>query len=46
MERCIELALLGSGNVAPNPMVGSVIVCRGKIIGEGFHQQYGDHMPR
>ncbi len=41
MERCIELALLGSGNVAPNPMVGSVIVCRGKIIGEGFHQQYG-----
>lgn len=41
MERCIELACLGLGNVAPNPMVGSVIVCRGKIIGEGFHQQYG-----
>ncbi len=41
MSRCIELALLGLGNAAPNPMVGSVIVCRGKIIGEGFHQQYG-----
>ena len=41
MERCIELARLGMGNVSPNPMVGSIIVCRGKIIGEGFHQQYG-----
>ncbi len=41
MERCIELARLGMGNVSPNPMVGSVIVWRGMIIGEGFHQQYG-----
>lgn len=41
MRRCIELALLGMGNVAPNPMVGCVIVHRKKIIGEGFHQQYG-----
>ncbi|MFW6290112.1 MAG: bifunctional diaminohydroxyphosphoribosylaminopyrimidine deaminase/5-amino-6-(5-phosphoribosylamino)uracil reductase RibD [Mariniphaga sp.] len=41
MERCIELARLGLGHVAPNPMVGSVIVWRGKIIGEGYHQQYG-----
>ena len=41
MNRCIELARLGAGSVAPNPMVGCVIVCRGKIIGEGFHQKYG-----
>lgn len=41
MLRCIELARLGLGNVSPNPMVGSVIVYRDKIIGEGFHQVYG-----
>ena len=42
MKRCIELARLGAGSVAPNPMVGCVIVYRGKIIGEGFHQKYGE----
>ncbi|SHF52811.1 diaminohydroxyphosphoribosylaminopyrimidine deaminase [Mariniphaga anaerophila] len=42
MKRCLALARLGAGNVAPNPMVGSIIVCRGKIIGEGFHQKYGE----
>lgn len=41
MLRCIELAKLGSGNVAPNPMVGAVLVHEGRIIGEGYHQQYG-----
>ncbi|MEX2596256.1 MAG: bifunctional diaminohydroxyphosphoribosylaminopyrimidine deaminase/5-amino-6-(5-phosphoribosylamino)uracil reductase RibD [Salibacteraceae bacterium] len=41
MQRCFELAVLGSGHVAPNPMVGSVIVLRGKIIGEGYHKAYG-----
>jgi len=41
MYRCIELARLGMGEVAPNPMVGAVIVCNGEIIGEGFHRQYG-----
>jgi diaminohydroxyphosphoribosylaminopyrimidine deaminase / 5-amino-6-(5-phosphoribosylamino)uracil reductase len=41
MRRCIELAEKGLGNVAPNPMVGCVIVCDGKIIAEGYHQQYG-----
>jgi len=41
MERCIQLALKGLGNVAPNPMVGCVIVSRGKIIGEGYHEYYG-----
>ncbi len=41
MQRCIELAQLGAGSVAPNPMVGSVVVHNGKIIGEGYHEQYG-----
>ena len=42
MRRALELAKLGKGNVAPNPMVGSVIVCDGKIIGEGYHQKCGE----
>ena len=42
MLRCIELAKNGLGNVSPNPMVGAVIVCDNKIIGEGYHQQYGE----
>jgi diaminohydroxyphosphoribosylaminopyrimidine deaminase/5-amino-6-(5-phosphoribosylamino)uracil reductase len=42
MKRCTELARLGAGSVAPNPMVGCVIVCGEKIIGEGFHQKYGE----
>ena len=47
MHRCLELARLGEGHVAPNPMVGAVLVYNGlntgeeRIIGEGFHQQYG-----
>ncbi len=41
MARCIQLAKLGRGNVAPNPLVGAVIVHEGKIIGEGFHKMYG-----
>ena len=41
MHRCLELAKQGIGHVAPNPMVGAVLVYNGKIIGEGFHQQYG-----
>ncbi|MBS1667410.1 MAG: bifunctional diaminohydroxyphosphoribosylaminopyrimidine deaminase/5-amino-6-(5-phosphoribosylamino)uracil reductase RibD [Bacteroidetes bacterium] len=41
MWRCIELARLGAGNTAPNPMVGAVLVYDGHIIGEGYHQQYG-----
>ena len=42
MERSLELARFGAGNVAPNPMVGAVIVCNNKIIGEGFHEKYGN----
>ncbi len=41
MQRCLQLAALGSGNVAPNPMVGCVIVLDDKIIGEGWHQEFG-----
>jgi diaminohydroxyphosphoribosylaminopyrimidine deaminase/5-amino-6-(5-phosphoribosylamino)uracil reductase len=41
MLRALELAQMGKGNVAPNPMVGCVIVHDGNIIGEGYHQEYG-----
>lgn len=41
MYRCIELARLGASSVAPNPMVGSVLVHDQRIIGEGWHKQYG-----
>lgn len=42
MQRCIDLAKQGLGNTAPNPMVGSVIVYNGKIIGEGYHRRFGE----
>jgi diaminohydroxyphosphoribosylaminopyrimidine deaminase / 5-amino-6-(5-phosphoribosylamino)uracil reductase len=41
MQRCLQLARLGFGMVAPNPMVGCVIVHQGVIIGEGYHTAYG-----
>ncbi len=41
MRRCLQLATLGQGSVAPNPMVGAVLVHDGRIIGEGYHQQFG-----
>jgi diaminohydroxyphosphoribosylaminopyrimidine deaminase/5-amino-6-(5-phosphoribosylamino)uracil reductase len=41
MLRALELAQLGMGTVSPNPMVGAVIVHHDKIIGEGYHQKYG-----
>lgn len=42
MRRCIQLARNGLCNTAPNPMVGAVIVCDGKIIGEGYHVRCGE----
>lgn len=42
MRHAFELALRGQGYVSPNPMVGCVIVHAGVIIGEGWHQQYGE----
>ena len=41
MKRCLELAKNGLGLVYPNPMVGSVIVYKDVIIGEGWHQKAG-----
>ncbi len=41
MRRCLQLASLGAGTVAPNPMVGAVVVCNGLIIGEGYHHKCG-----
>ena len=42
MARCLKLAAHGRGNVSPNPMVGAVIVCDGRIIGEGYHRCFGE----
>jgi diaminohydroxyphosphoribosylaminopyrimidine deaminase/5-amino-6-(5-phosphoribosylamino)uracil reductase len=42
MQRCLQLAAAGAGNVAPNPMVGAVLVYNDVIIGEGHHMQYGE----
>lgn len=41
MHRCFELARRGAGSVSPNPMVGAVLVRNDRIIGEGWHQQFG-----
>ncbi len=41
IKRALELASLGLGSVSPNPMVGAVIVHDNLIIGEGYHQKYG-----
>lgn len=42
MERCLQLARKGEGFTKPNPLVGAVVVHNGRIIGEGFHRQYGE----
>ncbi len=42
MRRALDLAQNGQGSVSPNPMVGCVIVHEDKIIGEGWHQKYGE----
>jgi len=41
MHRCLELAQLAAGHTAPNPMVGAVLVHEGRIIGEGYHEVFG-----
>ena len=41
MKRAIQLAKKGCGWVSPNPMVGAVIVKDGRVIGEGYHERYG-----
>ena len=42
MQRALELAQIGQGSVSPNPMVGCVIVYDNQIIGEGWHERFGD----
>lgn len=42
MQRALELAALGRTQVAPNPMVGCVVVHQGRIVGEGWHRKYGE----
>jgi len=42
MHRCVQLAKLGAGNVAPNPMVGAVLVHDDIIIGAGYHEKFGE----
>ena len=41
MQRALELAVRGTGCTSPNPLVGSVVVHNGHIIGEGWHEVYG-----
>ena len=41
MARCFELAEKGAGYVSPNPMVGSILVAEGQVIGEGYHERFG-----
>jgi diaminohydroxyphosphoribosylaminopyrimidine deaminase/5-amino-6-(5-phosphoribosylamino)uracil reductase len=42
MRRCLDLALKAEGMTYPNPMVGSVVVCEGRIVGEGYHVRSGE----
>ena len=42
MQRCLQLANSAAGDVAPNPMVGAVLVYNEKIIGEGNHKKFGE----
>ncbi|MDB5251118.1 MAG: diaminohydroxyphosphoribosylaminopyrimidine deaminase [Flaviaesturariibacter sp.] len=41
MKRCLQLACLGQGRVSPNPFVGAVLVHNDRVIGEGYHAEYG-----
>ncbi len=41
IQRCFDLARLGTGKVSPNPIVGAILSTPDKIIGEGYHQEYG-----
>jgi|TARA_B100001964_G_scaffold244993_1_gene329255 diaminohydroxyphosphoribosylaminopyrimidine deaminase/5-amino-6-(5-phosphoribosylamino)uracil reductase len=42
MDIAIQLAEKGRGYVSPNPLVGCIIVKRGKIVGRGYHKKYGE----
>ena len=42
ITRCLELGRLGGNQVLKNPNVGAVIVYNNQIIGEGYHEAYGE----
>ncbi len=42
MRRCLQLAAMAEGHTSPNPMVGAVVVCDGRVIGEGYHRCCGE----
>ena len=42
MKRALHLAKKGQGSVSPNPLVGAIVVKDGHVIGEGYHQKYGE----
>src|SRR3989454_2467513 len=46
MRRALELALGGWGRVAPNPLVGAVVLQHGTVVGEGYHAEYGGEHPQ
>ena len=41
MRRALDLAAKGAGRTAPNPLVGAVIVKGGRVVGEGYHREFG-----
>src|SRR5207247_9757083 len=41
MERALDLARRGWGRVAPNPLVGAVVLAGDAVVGEGYHAEYG-----
>lgn len=43
MDEALSLALKGMGNVSPNPVVGAVVVRKGKVVGRGYHRRAGSH---
>ena len=43
LEMAIKLAEKGRGKVSPNPLVGCLIIKRGRIVGRGYHKKAGDH---
>jgi diaminohydroxyphosphoribosylaminopyrimidine deaminase/5-amino-6-(5-phosphoribosylamino)uracil reductase len=42
MKRALRLAKAGRGRTSPNPVVGAVLVKRGKVVGEGYHARIGE----
>lgn len=42
ITRALRLAARGRGRTSPNPMVGAVIVSKGRIVGQGYHHRAGE----